>query len=254
MIRGILLDIGGVLYEGDQPIPGAVQAIDELRRSYRLRFLSNTSRIPPQELLRKLESMGFSLAQEELFTALRAAANFLKSQGARAYVVATEEARAYLAEQFPPASVERFVLVCDAYTNFTYEWLNEAFRRLEAGHGFLATNVNRYFKDRDGHLSLDAGGFVRCLEYASGKIAKVVGKPNCTFFQLAIESMGFKPHQVVMVGDDIESDILGAKACWLKTVLVRTGKFKEGDLLKATPDLIIDDITQLPRRIGELEG
>ena len=248
MIKGVLLDIGGVLYEGERVIEGAVEAVGELKKHYKVRFLSNTSRKPPNVLLAKLRNMGFAIEEEELFTALSAAKLFLQNEGAKAFVVATEEAKAYFEGL---DGKERYVLICDAYTNFTYQNLNAAFQKLEAGYGFLATNINRYFKDGD-KLSMDAGGFVKALEYASSKQAKVLGKPNCEFFALAIRSMGLQKSEVVMVGDDIEGDIIGAKSCWLKTVMVKTGKFKPQDLLKSTPDLLIESIAQLPEKLKEL--
>ena len=249
MLRGILLDIGGVLYEGSEPIPGAVEALRKLRERYKVRFLSNTSRLPPAALKGKLEKMGFEVEESQLFTALSAAKLFLQSQKARAYVIGTDEAKEYFEDL---EGEERYVLVCDAYKNFTYDALNIGFRKLESGAGFIATNMNRYFKDSDG-LSLDAGGFVKCLEYASGKAAKVLGKPNCEFFALALQSMGVKKDEAVMAGDDIESDILGAKACWLRTVMVKTGKFKPNDLLRGSPDFLVESIADLPKLLEEME-
>ena len=248
MIRGLLLDIGGVLYEGEKVIAGAIEALKELRKSYKIRYLSNTSRIPPAMVVRKLRNMGFEVEEREVFTALSAARRFLEFEGCSAYVIATKEAREYFSKI---EGQERYVLVCDAYKDFTYDRLNEGFRRLEQGYALLATNVNRYFKDSDG-LSLDAGGFVKCLEYASGKSAKVLGKPNCEFFSLAVADMGLKKEEVLMVGDDIESDIQGAKSCWIKTVMVKTGKFKEADLQKSRPDFLIQSIADLPKLLKEI--
>ena len=243
MIKGILLDIGGVLYEGDKPIKGAIETLKILRKKYKIRFLSNTSRIPPKKLYEKLISLGFEIEEQEIFTALKAAKMFLENEKANAFILATDEAKEY----FNDLTGEiKYVLVCDAYKNFTYENLNKAFRFLERGAGFLATNKNKYFKDTDG-LSLDAGGFVKCLEFASGKDAKILGKPNCEFFSLAITDMGLNKNEILMVGDDIISDILGAKSCWLKTALVKTGKYKPSDLKKAKPDILIDSITDLPK-------
>ncbi len=248
MIKGILLDIGGVLYEGDKVIDGAIKALDKLRKKYKIRFLSNTSRIPPAKLYEKLKEMGFDIKENEIFTALNAAKLFLENENANAYIIATDEAKEY----FKDLKGEiKYVLVCDAYKNFTYDNLNQGFRYLENGAGFIATNKNRYFKDSDG-LSLDAGGFVKCLEFASGKDAKILGKPNCEFFNFAIKDMGLDKNEVIMVGDDIISDILGAKSCFLKTCLVKTGKFKESDLLKAKPDFVINSIADLPKLLENL--
>ena len=250
MIKGLLLDMGGVLYEGDKIIDGAFEAIEELKKDYKIRFLSNSSRATPKSLIEKLKKFGFDIDESELFTALSAAKLFLKNRKSSAYIIATEEAKNYFEElkEFE----QNFVLVCDAYKNFSYDSLNEAFRLLEKDFSFITTNINRYFKDSDGMLSLDAGGFVKCLEYASGKVAKVLGKPNCEFFSLAIKSMGVEKNEVLMVGDDIEGDILGAKACWLKTVMVKTGKFKKEDLLKGKPDFLIDSIKDLPKLLKEI--
>ena len=242
MIKGILLDIGGVLYEGESIISGAKEALKQLRKKYKIRFLSNTSRITPKKLYEKLKHMGFEIEENEIFTALKAAKMFLKNEKSNAFVLATDEAKEYFNDL---EGKIKYVLICDAYKNFTYENLNTAFRYLEKGAGFIATNKNRYFKDTDG-LSLDAGGFVKCLEFASEKEAKILGKPNCEFFSFAIKDMKLKKDEVIMVGDDIISDILGAKTCWLKTVLVKTGKFKESDLNKAKPDFLINSIVNLP--------
>ena len=248
MIKGVLLDIGGVLYEGDEVIEGAKEALAQLQKEYRIRFLSNTSRITPDSLYRRLQKMGFAVEPEQIFTALSAAKLFLEQRGCSAYVIATDEARSYFEDLAGPLE---YVLVCDAYKNFTYDSLNVGFRHLEGGACFIATNINRYFKDSDG-LSLDAGGFVKCLEYASGKSAKVLGKPNCEFFSLAVQSMGLAKNEVVMVGDDIESDILGAAACWIKTVMVKSGKFKPSDLQRGRPDYLIDSIKDLPKLLKEI--
>ncbi len=248
MIKGLLLDIGGVLYEGDKVIDGAIETLKELRKNYKIRFLSNTSRIPPTKLYEKLKNMGFEIKENEIFTALNAAKLFLQNENANAYIIATDEAK----EFFNDLKGEiKYVLVCDAYKNFTYDNLNQGFRYLENGAGFIATNKNKYFKDSDG-LSLDAGGFVKCLEFASEKEAKILGKPNCEFFSLAIKDMGLDKKEVLMVGDDIVSDIIGAKTCFLKTCLVKTGKFKESDLLKAKPDFLIESIAQLPKLLNNL--
>jgi len=243
MIKGILLDIGGVLYEGEKPIKGAIETLEKLRKKYKIRFLSNTSRITPSKLYEKLKKMGFNINENEIFTALKAAKMFLENEKANAFIIATNEAKEY----FKNLKGEiKYVLICDAYTNFTYENLNKAFRYLEKGAGFIATNKNKYFKDSDG-LSLDAGGFVKCLEFASEKEAKILGKPNCEFFSLAIKDMGLNKDEVIMVGDDIISDIMGAKACWFKTALVKTGKFKLNDLNKAKPDFLIESIAEIEK-------
>jgi phospholysine phosphohistidine inorganic pyrophosphate phosphatase len=140
------------------------------------------------------------------------------------------------------------VLVGDLGEGFAYDRLNAAFRCLMDGAELIALQKNRYWRREDG-LALDAGPFVAALEYASGKSATVVGKPEKGFFRLALEDLGLLPHEVAMVGDDAEADVAGAKRAGLKGVLVRTGKWtaeREG----GEADLVLDSVADLPGEIG----
>jgi HAD superfamily hydrolase (TIGR01458 family) len=241
-MKGILCDIGGVLYEGDRLINGAKETVDYLRSKYKIRFLSNSSRKTPYNIYQKLINFGFNIDKKEIFTALLAVKKYLINNDLKAYIIATDEAEKFLEE----VKGDDAVVIADAYTNFSYEKLNIAFRKIINGAEFLATNKNRYFKDNDG-LSLDTGAFVAALEYSTEKEAKVLGKPSCEFFYEAIDDMNLSKNEVIMIGDDIESDIMGAKKCGIKTVLVKTGKFKENDLKKASPDFIINSIVDIKK-------
>jgi HAD superfamily hydrolase (TIGR01458 family) len=241
-MKGILCDIGGVLYEGDKLIDGAKEAVEYLKSKYKIRFLSNSSRNTPENIYKKLKNFGFNVKEREIFTALLAVKKYLINRNLKAYIIATDEAEEFLKD----LKGEGAVVIADAYKNFSYEKLNTAFRKIINGAEFLTTNKNRYFKESDG-LSLDAGAFVAALEYSAEKEAKILGKPSCEFFNEAVEDMGVNKNEVIMIGDDIESDIIGAKRCGIKTVLVRTGKFKENDLKKTKPDFLIDSIAEISK-------
>ncbi len=138
--------------------------------------------------------------------------------------------------------------MADAYKNFTYENLNTAFRYLLEGAELLAVAPNRYFMDKDGKLSLDAGPFVKALEYASGTSAKIIGKPSKDFFNLVLKALDVEPREALMVGDDIEFDVKGAQDAGIMGVLVKTGKFRPEDLNKGIePFAILESVAQLPR-------
>lgn len=243
-IKGLVFDIGGVLYVGNRVISGAADTISCLQQHYPLRFVTNTTRRVPSTIIEKLSNFGFNINKEELFTALDATKNYVLSNHATVQTVLTDEADRYfdsLKSDHPD-----FVVVGDAYTNFDYAHMNRAFRALTNGASLIAAAKNRYFKDDDGVLSMDAGGFISALEFASDKEARIIGKPSQTFFHLAVESMGLQPHEVLMIGDDIESDILGAQNAGLKAVLVKTGKFRESDLHRGIePDYILEDVNAL---------
>ncbi len=248
-IKGLLFDIGGVLYVGERVIEGAPETIEKLHARYPMRFVTNTTRTLPETILEKLKGFGFAIGREELFTALDVTRDFVRAQGATVLPVMTDEAEGYFAEL--ASGKPDFVVVGDAHTNFDYPHLNAAFRALMEGASLIAAAKNRYFKDEDGKLSMDAGGFISALEYASGKEARIIGKPSQTFFHLAVASMGLQAHEVLMVGDDIESDIKGAQDAGLQAALVKTGKFQPTDLEKGIrPDPILEDVTDLAKYLA----
>ncbi|ADC89946.1 HAD-superfamily subfamily IIA hydrolase like protein [Thermocrinis albus DSM 14484] len=244
MPKAVLLDIDGVLMVGGSPLPGAPLILEKLKERFKIALVSNITRSSFSQTLEKLRGAGFHIGEEELFTPIKVAVDYIKTVGGKVFALTTEEAKEDLRElEGEPVT---HVLVGDAYTNFTYHALNKAFRYLIKGARLVALAENRYFKDKDGELSLDAGPFVRALEYASGQRATLLGKPSPTFFLKVLEKLGVSAEEAVMVGDDIEADVLGAQRVGMKSVLVKTGKFREEDLQKCIiPHLVIPDVTHL---------
>jgi HAD superfamily hydrolase (TIGR01458 family) len=235
MISHVLLDLAGVIYDGNQPIPGAIDAVTRLRDAgLGIRFLTNTTRTPRRTLLQRLHGMGLPIADEELFTPARAACDWLTAKQLSPYLLVHPA----LLEDFAglPKDKTEAVVVGDAAQGFTYDALNAAFRKLIKGTAFVALARNRSFKDDDGMLSLDTGAFVAALEYASHSEAVLLGKPSPDFFYGALASLGSDGKDAVMVGDDAEADVAGALTAGLgAALLVRTGKYRPGDERKVQP-------------------
>jgi HAD superfamily hydrolase (TIGR01458 family) len=223
----VLLDLSGVLYVGDAPLPGALAAVRRLQASgLALRYLTNVSRTPAARLRERLAAMGFDVPARDLHTAPLAARRYVERRGLRPFLLVHRDIRCEfegLATEPPDA-----VVLGDAGDGFTYAALNRAFRLLADGAPLIATGANRCFQDRDG-LSLDIGPFVAALEYAARVEAVVLGKPSAAFFLSALDGLGCAPHEAVMVGDDAEADVAGACAAGLAGILVRTGKYRQGD-------------------------
>lgn len=244
MIRAVLLDLLGVVNDGDTPIPGAVAAIARLRaEGLPIRFVSNTTRSPHRTIVAQLAGLGIAVGRDELFTPARAAVEWLTREGCAPHLLVHPD----LVPEFAGNAFgdRKAVVVGDAAEAFTYAAMNAAFRQLIDGAEFLALAVNRTFKDADGGLSLDAGAFVAALEFAAGKQATVLGKPARDFFHAALAGLDCIPGQAVMVGDDAESDVAGAlKAGIGSALLVRTGKYRAGDESRHAPhpSAVVDDL------------
>lgn len=226
-IRAILFDLSGVLYEGGRTVPGAREAVEEARnRDLVVRFVTNTATKAREDILDKLGRFDIPAEGEELFTAPDAALDYLERNDLRPYCL-VHEAIEYEFNRFRNDDPNAVVLG-DARMKLHYDSLNRAFQLCMDGAPLIAIGKNRYFKTEE-KLQLDAGAFVTAIEWAAGIEAIVVGKPGRTYFEGVVASTGFEARECLMIGDDLEGDVIGAREAGLEAVLVRTGKFQPDD-------------------------
>lgn len=227
MIKGLLLDLSGTLYVGDQALPGAREAIRLVERSgLPVRYVTNTSRSTRRTVFARLQTMGFPIAEEQIFTAPLAVRQYLRSHRLRPWLLVHPNLKQEFADL--PQQDPNAVVLGDAADGFSYANLNRAFRLVLEGAPLLAVGNNRYFLEPDG-MSLDAGPFLRALEYAADTRAIILGKPATAFFHTAVKSLNCQPREALMVGDDVLSDVNGALNAGLQAALVQTGKYRSGD-------------------------
>ena len=251
---GVLLDIDGVLYVGDQPIEGAHRAFTELRElSGGVRLLTNTTSRSRRAVHEHLIGMGFDAPLQEVLTPAAMAERHCQEREYRSVrVFVSEGLREDLAglESATPGAHTDAVILGDLGAGFTPEALNEIFRMLMDGAELVALQHNRYWRRADG-LALDVGAYAAALEYASGREAVTVGKPAPAFFHAAMADLGLQ--RGVMIGDDVEADIGGAMAAGLPGVLVRTGKYRRDALnARVTPTAIVDSIEDVPKLLARM--
>ena len=144
------------------------------------------------------------------------------------------------------------VVIGGAGPEFTYEALDTAYRHLQNGAALVAMHRNLYWRT-DAGLQLDAGAFLLGLEKAADTEAVVLGKPSGAFFAAALSTLGVGRSEAVMVGDDLEADVLGAQRAGITGVLVRTGKYSEKDESgdgDDRPEHVVDSIADLPGLLG----
>ena len=252
MIRGVLLDLDGVLYNGDEPIRGAAAAVRSVRESgMPLLFVTNTTSRPRTALARKLADLGIPADPGEILTPPVAAAAWMRARadGPAALFVpdATLEDFKGL-EAVPGGPPPRYVVVGDLGPAWTFGRLNAAFRMLhaDARAELVALGLTRFWQGPDGP-NLDVAPFVAALECAADRRATVMGKPSAEFFRQAATILGVRPNRLLMVGDDLRSDALGARRAGLLGALVRTGKFRPSDLEGPEhPDWVLGSVRELP--------
>jgi HAD superfamily hydrolase (TIGR01458 family) len=251
-MAAILLDVDGVLHVSGAPIAGAAAAVRRLRADgHRIRFVSNTTTRSRAQVGEQLRQMGIEVEDDELQTTGRVAARVLKGKRVLALTMPglLDDLEGL---QLVGMNVEAVLLGGadegeETGRVFSYLNLNRAFHELEAGADLYCLHKNRWWQTADG-ARLDAGAFVAGLEYAADIEATVLGKPSNAYFAAALEALDAEAGLTWMVGDDLETDIVGAHKHGMKTLLVRTGKFRPDDVDRSQvqPDGIVSSIAQLP--------
>jgi HAD superfamily hydrolase (TIGR01458 family) len=255
-VRGVLIDIDGVLTVSWQPLPGAVEALERLRGlGLPLALLTNTTSRTRASIARTLADAGFAVGADDILTAPAATAAYLAGHcpGARCLLlnsgdIAEDLAGVALAGEGEEPDV---VVVGGAGPEFGYRALNEVFGHLQRGARLVAMHRNLYWRT-DAGLQLDSGAFLLGLERAAGVGAEVVGKPSGAFFAAALARLGIGASEALMVGDDVEADVLAAQRQGITGVLVRTGKFQPESLRRADgePDRVVDSFADVPGLLG----
>lgn len=252
-IKGILFDIDGVLYVGKEVIAGAIETVASLKqRGMPMRFITNTTTESHRGLHTRLTSLGFNVSPGEILSAPQAAVVALRRmKSPRCLFVVDERVRSDFAEFAADDSFPDVVVVGDIGEQWNYDLLNRIFNIVRKGAHLIALHKNRFWQTEKG-LQMDIGAFVSGIEYATGKRATVMGKPSAAFFNIALHELGLAPHEVAIVGDDIDSDIGGGQEAGIRGILVETGKYREEYARESPvkPDVLLKSVAELPRALG----
>lgn len=256
-IRGILLDIDGVLHISMRPIAGAVETLRWLdAHGYQTCFVTNTTTSSRATLVHQLQVTSLPIAEERVMTAPVATANYIRQHfaGKRVWLLTKGDTASDFAGINLVSDHADVVVIGGAEELLTYEAMNHAFRMLMDGAVLLATHANLYWRTRDG-LQLDSGAYIRALEAATGKQATILGKPDRAFFEQALRSISTPASEAVMIGDDIENDIGGAQKAGMRALLVCTGKHNaDSPLLKRIqPNAILPSIKDVPEWLKRIQ-
>ncbi len=254
-IQGLLLDMDGVLGVSWTPLDGAAEAVTRLHAAgVPLRVVTNTTALPQAQFGAALRSAGFPFADEEILTASVLAGAWLRRErpGARVFLLGDAQIEDLAGVELVGADeAPDVVLLSGADDSFCFDALNHVLALLRGGAELVAMHRNLFWMTRRGER-LDAGAYVLGLEAATGLEAVVLGKPAPGAFNAGLHALGLPAARVAMVGDDVENDVLAAQALGITGVLVRTGKFREDQLARAsgTPDHVVVSVCDVPGLLG----
>jgi len=258
MKYGFLLDMDGVIYQGSRVVPGAAQFVRRLREAdTRFLFLTNNSQRTRRDVAMKLCRMGIQVTERDIFTCSMATARFVAQQkpGGTAYVIGEGgllnalHINGYTVVDDNPD----FVIVGEGRT-MTFEAIEKAVRLVANGARLIATNLDPNCPTESG-IRPGCGAIVAMIERATGKEAFSVGKPSAIMMRAARKQLGLSSEETVMVGDTMDTDILGAVGLSYRAILVLSGGTRREDLenFAYTPDLVLDSVADIPENLSFAE-
>lgn len=224
--QGVIFDIDGVLEYQGQVYPRAIETLDWLRgRQVEIRFLSNSTLKSRASAAKDLRQKGFNLDDDELITASYATANYLRTLNPHScWVLLDGKGIDEFAEFEHSCEDPEYIVIGDYRNHFNYQNMNKALRLLHHGAKLIGM-IPELVDFSQGDLELNVGSWVQVLERATGIQATYIGKPYPYGFELTLASMNLSREHIVMIGDQVDTDIKGAQAVGLKTILLTTGEY-----------------------------
>ncbi len=253
MFKGFIFDLDGTVYLSDRLIPGADRVIRRLRKSERkVVYLSNKPVQTREDYAAKLTRLGIPTRPEEVVNSTLVMINYLKREAprARVYVVGEppfvdEVKRAGFVVTEEPKEIDYVIVAFDR--TFDYRKLNISFQAIKLGAHFVATNPDRTCPVEGGEIP-DCAGMIAAIEAVTQKkVEVIVGKPSPFIVQTALEVMGLRPGECILIGDRLETDIKMGKDSGITTALVLTGVTDEKALKESSiqPDFVFQSIAAM---------
>ena len=253
-LKAIMIDIDGTLWRGDQPMPGLSLFFTFLQKQ-RIAFViaSNNTTETPAQYQQKLAGFGVSIRPGQVLTGAVATAAWLQKQHpaeSRIYVVGLESLHLALRDAgfvlLENADTQADVVVVGGDPTLTYTKLKNAVLHIQRGAQFVGTNPDLLVPTEEG-LIPEAGTTLAAIEAATGVSPTVIGKPSRHLFEMALVQMDSTPAKTAMLGDRLETDILGGRRVGLKTILVTTGVDNEVTIAQKgiSPDAVFSGLDAL---------
>ena len=245
--NGVMFDIDGVLEFQGKAYPGAVELLEFLRKKgITIRILSNSTLKSRKLCTEKLNRHGFGVTEAEVITAAWATARYLRTLEPKSCWVmlkgkGIEEFREFNMDHEAP----EYIVLGDYREEFKFENMNKALKLLLQGTKLIVMIPEKVDHSLGG-VELTVGAYGKMLEDAAGIKAIYIGKPSTYMFDIALGSMGIDRTRVLMVGDRVSTDIIGAQRAGIPSVLVKTGEFKKSDLIgDVQPDYMVNAINEI---------
>jgi HAD superfamily hydrolase (TIGR01458 family) len=242
---GIIIDLDGTLIHKGKATDGASDFIEYLRsQKIPFRVITNSVGRTQKELSEKVKNVGIEISEEMFLNPITALNHFIEKNKVHSYYFVGPK---IIEESLAIASTFEGIpdyVIFSGFENSDYILLNRVFRYLKQGAKLITMSNSEYYITENGPM-LDTGAFTRMFEQHAKSKSILFGKPSKKLFLLALEEMNLESSQAIVVGDDVLTDVKGAKALGLYSVLVKTGKYQQDDETKEYPDMLVNTLRDL---------
>jgi 4-nitrophenyl phosphatase len=257
-LRAFIIDMDGVLWEGDRPMPGLVEFFQTLREQ-QIKFVlaTNNASQTPEQYVSKLAGMGVTVGRDEILTSAQAAALYLRQEsanGARVFAIGEDGVRQALAETGFTLTglyeVDAQFVVCGMDRGLSWDKLATATLNIRAGARFIGTNPDATFPTERG-ITHGNGAVLAAIQAATGVAPIIIGKPEPIMYPLAMTRLGVAPAETAAIGDRLETDILGAVRAGIRSVFVLSGVSSREQLagLDYQPTWVMQDVREVTKAL-----
>jgi HAD superfamily hydrolase (TIGR01458 family) len=245
MKKALIIDLEGTIIGSGMALPGSIEFIKYIQEKHiPYRIITNTVSKTIGQLEENINEIGFDINKENIINPIVVLNKFLKENSVRAYYFVGPD---YLKDTIAVednGNKPEYIIFCDfERIGCDYILLNKLFQNIKDGSKIITTSYSNYYLSKK-EYKLDTGAFVKMYEQITNERAVIMGKPSSIIYKIATDDLKIKPEEIMAIGDDVLTDISGGKELGIETMLVKTGKYKNGDENIGRPDNVIGDIRE----------
>jgi len=249
-MKAYIIDMDGVIWDGETEIPHAVDKIKEIIASKKYVFMTNNASRSRDTYVERLKKFGIETDKEHIINSSYAAGLYIKQENgpSKVYAVGNDELRKEMEQTGHTLVDENAEYVVNGLDlTVDYDKLDKGYQNMRQGAKLLACAPDLTYLE-SGKIRIGSGTFAHLLELVSGKELTIVGKPNSVIMDVALDILGVDAKECITVGDKLDTDILAGKNAGMKSALVLTGETdrKKAEASDIKPDYIIKDLRELP--------
>jgi HAD superfamily hydrolase (TIGR01458 family) len=252
MNKSFIIDLEGTLVNNSTPLPGSVELINILNKNnIPYCVITNTVSKTVEQMEENLKNNGLNILQGHIINPITALNYFIIENDVKTYYfVGPEYLKNLIRESNVFEIIPEYVIFCDfENVDCNYEVLNKIFQYIKDGSKMITTSYSNYYISKNKY-KMDTGIFVKMYEILSNTKATVIGKPSSMIYKMALNIIRTNANDIITIGDDGLTDIEGGKEIGMETILVKTGKYIEGDEIKYKPNKVVSNLEEVIKIIN----